>query len=436
VRDDEVSDDEVRYRYNYLYLYLFWCSVLHHLSLAMSSDEESLSGSEEEEVDQRLSNSDVLNKYKSASIALNAVTKRLLEECTPGKTILSLCELGDKLIKEEVAKPYRSQKTLERGVAFPTSISVNHCVGHFCPEVGDNSVLAEGDLAKIDLGAHIDGFIAVASYTIVVGHPKDEPITGKKADLICAVNVAADLILKTIKPGSTNTDVTKIIKKIGETFQVNVVEGVLSHQMKRFVIDGPRAILSKITTDQNVQEITFEEDDVFQIDIVYSTGEGKTRAELLRPTIYKRVVDQTYLLKLKAAREVFNDINKKCPALPFSIRNLDNKHVRFGLGELEKHGMVTSYPVLFEKPGELVAQAKFTVLITSSGPARITQHQVPYVKSEFSIEDPELKEASSESKKKKKKTKKAKVTHPSSSTTTTTTSSEQPPALVDAMETS
>lgn len=30
-------------------------------------------------------------------------------------------------------------------------------------------MLKEGDLVKIDLGAHIDGFIAVAAHTLVVG---------------------------------------------------------------------------------------------------------------------------------------------------------------------------------------------------------------------------------------------------------------------------
>jgi methionine aminopeptidase len=40
-------------------------------------------------------------------------------------------------------------KTKEKGIAFPTSISVNNCVGHFSPLLGDATTLAEGDVVKV-----------------------------------------------------------------------------------------------------------------------------------------------------------------------------------------------------------------------------------------------------------------------------------------------
>ena len=52
------------------------------------------------------------------------------------------------------------------GIAFPCCISVNNCICHYSPLTHDaDTVLKEGDLAKIDLGAHIDGFIAVVAHT-------------------------------------------------------------------------------------------------------------------------------------------------------------------------------------------------------------------------------------------------------------------------------
>ena len=41
-------------------------------------------------------------------------------------------------------------------------------------------VLAVGDMVKMDLGAHIDGYIAVGAHTVIVGHvPNAEaPETG------------------------------------------------------------------------------------------------------------------------------------------------------------------------------------------------------------------------------------------------------------------
>ena len=52
------------------------------------------------------------------------------------------------------------------GIAFPCCISVNNCICHYSPLSHDpDTVLKEGDLAKIDMGAHIDGFIAVVAHT-------------------------------------------------------------------------------------------------------------------------------------------------------------------------------------------------------------------------------------------------------------------------------
>jgi len=55
-----------------------------------------------------------------------------------------------------------------------------------------------------DLGVHIDGFIAVAAHTVVVGA---STVDGRKADVILAAYNALQGALRTIKPGNTNYDV-------------------------------------------------------------------------------------------------------------------------------------------------------------------------------------------------------------------------------------
>lgn len=51
-----------------------------------------------------------------------------------------------------------------------------------------------------DLGAHIDGFIAVAAHTVVVGATADCPVTGRKADVILAAYWASQAALRLLKP--------------------------------------------------------------------------------------------------------------------------------------------------------------------------------------------------------------------------------------------
>jgi len=48
-----------------------------------------------------------------------------------------------------------------------------------------------------------------------------------------------------IKPGHTNNQVTALIAKVCEAYEVNAVEGVLSHELKKHLIDGNKVIINK-----------------------------------------------------------------------------------------------------------------------------------------------------------------------------------------------
>jgi len=346
---------------------------------------------EGEEPEQELPSPDVVSKYQTAAQIANRALAELVKETVPGKVAVDLCALGDKIINDEVAKIFTKAKGLDKGVGFPTCISVNHCAGHFSPLSEDRSVvLQEGDVVKIDLGVQVDGFISQVAHTVVATANPSTPTTGRKADAICAAHYAAEIAHRLVRPGRKNTEVTDAIQKVAQQFQCAPLEGVLSHQLKRYVIDGNRVIINKPTLEHKVEEFEFEENQVYTIDIVMSTGEGKARESEIRTTIFKRAVDQNYLLKMKASRYVYNEITKRFPTFPFTLRALDEKTARLGITECLKHDLVHPYPVLFEKPGEFIAQFKFTVLVLPSGSQRLTSHALPYVASEKKLEDPEL----------------------------------------------
>ena len=62
-----------------------------------------------------------------------------------------------------------------------------------------------------------------------------------------------------------------------EAHGCHLVEGVLSHQLKQFIIDGNKCVLNKPTPENKVEDQIFEENEVYGIDIVVSTGDGKSR---------------------------------------------------------------------------------------------------------------------------------------------------------------
>lgn len=175
------------------------------------------------------------------------------------------------------------------------------------------------------MGAHIDGFIAVAAHTVVVADPS-APVSAERTNVLLAAYQAAEIALRTIKPGNTNTQVTEAIARVAEAYSVKPVAGVLMHQMKQYIIDGSKVVLLRgDEPEHKVEEFTFEANEVYSIDVIMSTGEGKPREHEARTTVFKRAPETTYNLKMKASRFVVNEVLKKFTYMPFTIRALGDE---------------------------------------------------------------------------------------------------------------
>lgn len=159
----------------------------------------------------------------------------------------------------------------------------------------------------------------------------------------------------------------------------------------------------------------FECYEVFAIDVLVSSGEGKGRERDTRTSVYKKTGSQ-YSLKMKASKQFLSEVNNKCNTMPFALRSFEDENkARLGVKECVEHGLVEPYTVLWDKEGEFVAQFKFTVLLMPNGPLRITGPGCGKIKfdpsrfvSEHSVQDPEMKTllASSVSRKAQKNKKK------------------------------
>jgi len=352
----------------------------------------------------------VVTKYKMAGEIANRVLKAVIDKCVAGASVRELCSVGDQLLTEETSKCFKKEKEMKKGIAFPTCLSVNNCVCHFSPLASDTDVeLKKGDMVKIDLGAQIDGFIAVAAHTVVV---ETTEFKGRQADVLLAAHYASEAVLRLMLPGTENTTVTQTVQKVAEAYQCKPIEGMLSHQLKQFEIDGEKTIIQNPNEAQRKEheKCTFDLHEVYAIDVLISTGEGVGREMETRTTVYKKT-NETYMLKMKTSRALFSEVTSKCGSMPFSLRNLeDEKKARMGIVECVSHKLLEPFHVLYEKPSELVAQFKYTVLLMPNGPQRITG--IPFdttrCQSEHSVTDEEVKKLlTSSTKKKANKKKKA-----------------------------
>ncbi|KAF8486138.1 proliferation-associated protein 1 [Russula ochroleuca] len=413
-----------------------------------------------------------ITKYKDAADIVNVAVKKLVGLFVEGANVLDLCVEGDKLIEEGTSAVYnKSVKGVKvsKGLAFPTCISVNNCVAHFSPlacvfflpnifhpSPARNRVvltnklappeppfsvlsptipspslpwqsharssdplsaqkLAKGDVVKVHLGAHIDGFAAISAETIVVGATLASPVTGRRADALRAAWTAAEVAMRLVRVGNKNWQVTEAVSKVAAAWDCKPVEGMLSCQQTQNVIDGKKRIILNPSEGQkkDFETITFAEGEVYGIDVlVSSTEDGKARLEETRTTIYQRDHNVSYQLKMKTSRAVFSEVQKKAGPFPFNVRVLeDEKRARMGLQEAVQHSLVKPYDVVYTPQNTFVAAFHFTIALLAGGPSLLTHPPVWYrpelVKTERELEDETFKELLTkklrETKKQKKK---------------------------------
>ncbi|CAN3376618.1 hypothetical protein DIURU_002636 [Diutina rugosa] len=195
-------------------------------------------------------------------------------------TITDLCVLTDSYMAKLLAKAFTSVR--EKGIAVPTQIDINELASGFAPEVvdekGSTYVLSVGDVAKVTLGVHIDGYTATVSHTIVVYPQEGEraPLVGAKADAVCAAHVATEtlvaylgLVLAPEKtPQSfrvngaaqvTGSQIRQIVDTIADAYNCVVVPGSKVRRVRRFLAGQAEGIVAErefkgVVWDESHQE--------------------------------------------------------------------------------------------------------------------------------------------------------------------------------------
>lgn len=161
----------------------------------------------------------------------------MIKNLAEGKKVVDLCKIGDDYVNERVKafkipskqKSAPNQPTL-RGPAFPTTINVNDIICNYSP-VNDVVTLQKGDVVRIDVSVHLDGYIATGATTVVL---TDDVLKGKEGNVFAAVAAAQQAALRLMKPGHTNQEISAAFEKIAAEFGVFIPDGILSHQLTRF----------------------------------------------------------------------------------------------------------------------------------------------------------------------------------------------------------
>lgn len=91
-------------------------------------------------------------------------------------------------------------------------ITSDNLCQHFPARIADDSALISDErkllpVSGSDLGAHIDGFIAVAAHSVLLQGDSSSPAEGQAADALQAANTALEAALRLIRPGKLISEV-------------------------------------------------------------------------------------------------------------------------------------------------------------------------------------------------------------------------------------
>jgi len=266
-----------------------------------------------------------------------------VEHAKAGKSALELADSIEALIRSRGASP-----------AFPVNIGINQIAAHYTPSRADDVVLQLGDVVKIDVGAHVDGYPADTSATVEVGTRNHSP-------LIKCASDALEMVIEMVSPGTTVAAMGEAAQRAIASAGFKPIENLTGHSMERYNLHAGMSIPSIPTRDRD----TVKEGMVLAIEPFSTTGSGKVVGRE-RGNIYRIVRER------KASPEVssmFSRIVKEYGTFPFASRWCDGLQPDAPqvMNRMTRLGMIMNYPVLTEVRSAIVAQAEHSVLVDGDG---------------------------------------------------------------------
>lgn len=262
----------------------------------------------------------------------------------PGASFFDVAEAIENKVREMGAEP-----------AFPVNISINEDAAHDTPMAEDERVFGEDDVVKLDIGAHVDGYIGDTATTVVLGE--------RGRDLAGAARGALEAAIKLVADGTAVRDIGAVIQEAIEARGAKPVSNLTGHSIERWTQHAGVSI-PNVPHGNAVLEAGM----VVAIEPFATDGAGhiyESRDGGIYHFQSRRPQRQTDV------RAALDAIEKKHGKLPFASRWLAGdvkvNRLPMAMNTLLRVGAVKSYGVLREAGDGLVAQAEHTVIVTEDG---------------------------------------------------------------------
>ena len=268
-------------------------------------------------------------------------------EVKPGVTVLKICKLAEEKIMEFGAS----------GIAFPCNVSINNEAAHYTSPHADTKIIPNKGLVKIDVGAHVNGYISDTAITV--------DLDGSYEKYIGAAKDALEAAIETVRPdvrlGEVGQSIERTIKKQG----LKPIHQLSGHQLKPWILHAGKNVPNvgmKISSAMNMGEM-------YAIEPFATNGNGTIKSGQYSYIFSnnmqnKKKLDRDSLRVRNAARQMFK-------TLPWAGRWLHGKitgvDVDVAIKALQRSGVIHGYPVLYEGKDGIVSQFEHSVFVGPEG---------------------------------------------------------------------
>ncbi|MBI5798099.1 type II methionyl aminopeptidase [Candidatus Woesearchaeota archaeon] len=267
-----------------------------------------------------------------------------------GKIHYEVCERSKSLIKPgasllDIARKIESYiaEHPEASLAFPINLQLNNEV-HYSPVPNDTRTITKEDIIKVDVGVHVEGYIADGAYTIALNKDYQD-----------MVDFTEEVLRKTItglKPGMKVSEIGKRLDKLMEGSKYKIIKNLMGHQVQQWDLHSTKSVFVYESSSPN----TMEPGEAFAIEIFITDGAGHIKSS---PT------GMIYAMKKKLLpvrdtkiRKLCQIITEKRKSLPFTERYVTEHlgYSRVDFLNLKRSNNLNEYAHLLEIPGSKIAQ--------------------------------------------------------------------------------
>ena len=297
---------------------------------------------------------DIFDNYVKAGKIASQVREYARTQDHTGRCLSEICNDIQQEIFKKGGEP-----------AFPVNVSLNDIAAHYTAVPNDPIIVKNTDVLKIDVGVHIDGYIADTAVTV--------SYDTKYQNLIDIAERALDEAIGISRSNTRVSEIGRIIEKTITKYGCKPIQNLSGHSLERYTIHAGKSIPNIWTIGHS---FNLSVNNVYAIEPFVTTSDGQG-------VVYEGKIKNIFGIgSRKRTKEQKTDdfleyLWNKFKTLPFALRWIVNeyeeKEALYLLEILVKKKNVHAYPILVEGANRIVVQAEHTIIPQESNTLTITK---------------------------------------------------------------